>query len=291
MSLAEPALITIRESLEAFLLISIFAGLVTKLGAPKAKKYLVWGAAAALAAAILTGAVIDRTIRQFFHDTGTASIFGGIAGLVAVGILTYMVIWMYRHTLEFVAGLRGKTQRALAAGRPGLLFTVAFVAVAREGLETVFFFASLAPSTGAMTLIIGLLLGLAVSAALAFFVFTGIVRLNIKRFFAATGILLIFFAGGLLMMALRELTEVGWVPATKIAWDTSRLLDEQSLVGQLAKAVFGYRESPTILEASAYTLYVVGMGAWYILGLLRRRRAVAEPRPDAEPATAKPAAA
>lgn len=270
MSLAEPTLITIRESLEAFLIISIFAGLVVKLGFPQARKYLLWGAGAALAASVVIGVIIDRTMRELFAESGSAELVEGAASLVAVGILTYMIVWMYRHTLDLVAGLRNRAHEALAAGRPGLLFAIAFVAVAREGLETVFFFASLAPSTSATTLVLAALLGVSISATLAYLVFSGIVRLNIKRFFAASGVLLIFFAGGLLVTSLHEFTEVGLVPQTPTAWNTEPLVDQQGLVGAFVKAVFGYREAPTVLEAAAYWLYVLGMGVWYVWGLLKR---------------------
>lgn len=263
----DAALITLRESLEAFLIVSIFAGLVVKLGRRETRKYLLWGAAAAIAVSVLVGMAMDATARRLFEDSGSAELFEGLASLLAVGILTYMVVWMYRHTLTMIEGLRKKTVTALSAGQPVVLFSVAFVAVVREGLETVLFFATLTPSTSAADLVLAALLGLAVSGVVAFLVFTGIVRLNIKKFFAATGVLLIFFAGGLLVTSLHELAEVGWVPEVEKAWNTEFLLDQHSTPGSLAKAVFGYRESPTVLEATAYFLYVLGMGAWYLRGI------------------------
>lgn len=279
---ADATLIALRESLEAFLILSIFAGLVVKLGQRNARKPLLLGAATALAASILVGIVIDRTARDLFSRGGYGEVVEGVASLLAVLIITYMVVWMYRHTLHMVEEMRKKTVRALDAGQPLLLFSIAFVAVAREGLETVLFFATLAGSQSGFDLALSALVGLAASSLMAYLLFAGIVRLNIRRFFTATGVLLIFFAAGLLATSIHEFAEVGYLPETADAWNTEAVLDQTSPVGQFMKAVFGYRDSPSILEASAYVLYVLGFGLWYVRGLFGRvlRPTVTEATPQ-----------
>ncbi|MBI4392836.1 MAG: FTR1 family protein [Euryarchaeota archaeon] len=264
---ADATLIVLRESLEAFLIISILTGLVVKLGRPEMKRHLLMGAGAAALLSVVAGVLIDSTARDFFATSGSAEAFEGVASLVAVAILTYMVIWMYRHTIGLVTELRKKAVGAIDAGKPLVFFSIAFVAVAREGLETVLFFATLAPTISAADLLLSALIGLAISGIIAYLVFTGIVKLNINRFFAATGVLLILFAGGLFATAVHEFSEVGWVPESGKAWNTEGVLDQQSTEGSLVKAVLGYRESPTYLEAAAYFAYVLGMGAWYLRGI------------------------
>lgn len=264
---AEATLIVLRESLEAFLILSILTGLVMKLGKPEARKPLLLGAAAALAASIAVGVVIHATIRDWFEASGSAEAFEGVASLLAVLILTYMIVWMYQHTISMVPALRTRVAHALDARKPAVLFSLAFVVVAREGLETVLFFATIASRTPAIDLVVATLLGIAVSAIVAYLLFSGIVRLDLQRFFAATGVLLILFAGGMLMYGVHELSEVGAVPETPHAWNTEWLLDQHSAAGSIAKAVFGYRESPTVIEAAAYFLYVLGFGLWYLRGI------------------------
>lgn len=272
MAFADTTLIALRESLEAFLILSILAGLVVKLGRPETRRYLYAGAVSALALSLLAGFVIDAALRGFLEVDAFAELFEGVASLVAVAILTYMIVWMYRHTLHLASDLHQRSKRALEAGKPAILFALAFVAVAREGLETVLFFATAAHDTSGAELLLSALIGTAISAVLALLLFTGVVRLNLKKFFAVTGLLLVFFAGGLLATSVHEFTEVGLVPETGVAWTTKSLLDQKSPVGSLVKAVLGYRDSPTYVEAAAYGLYVIGMGAWYARGLLQMRR-------------------
>jgi high-affinity iron transporter len=270
-------LVTLRESLEAFLILSILTGLVVKLGHRDARRPILWGAALALAASILIGVVVYHTVYDLYSRAQIGEYVEGAASVLAVGILTYMVIWMYRHTLGLVDDLRKRTHAALDAGRPGVLFALAFVAVLREGIETVLIVAGQAPTTSALDVSAAVLLGIAASGILAWLLFAGIIRLNLQRFFAASGILLIFFAAGLLSTAIHEFAEVGLLPTGPTAWDTEALLDQQSGIGSTVKAVFGYREKPSVLEAAAYAVYLLGLGAWYVRGLIRAGRARSTP--------------
>lgn len=270
----EPAtfLVTLRESLEAFLILSILTGLVVKLGSPQARRPILWGALSALGASILVGVLVQATMYELYESTRFGEYVEGVASVVAVAILTYMVIWMYRHTLGLVDDLRKRTHTALETGRTSVLFALAFVAVLREGIETVLIVGARVTSTPALTLGFSVLLGIAVSGILAWLLFAGIVRLNLRRFFAVSGILLIFFAAGLLSTSIHEFGETGILPEGPIAWDTSGVLDDGSHAGLILKAVFGYRDTPTVLEATAYLVYLAALGAWYVRGLIHVTR-------------------
>jgi high-affinity iron transporter len=167
-------LVVLRESLEAFLIIGILTGIVVKLGHPQARIPIYLGALAGVALSIVLGLVIHATAQDLFERHEEA--FEGVAALVAVGILTYMIVWMYRHTITLVAALRDRAKAALASGKHAVLFGLAFVAVAREGIETVLFLATQVGSITAGGLVGATLAGVATSALLAALLFTGVIR-------------------------------------------------------------------------------------------------------------------
>lgn len=273
----EATLIVLRESLEGFLIISILAGLVTKFGKPGSKRFLLAGAVSAVAATLLLGVMSDAAARDLLERSGSEAIFAASAALIAVGILTYMIVWMYKHTLGLVAEMRGKAKSAVQVGKPTMLFLLAFVAVGREGIETVLFFATLAPTNTAWSLALSTLLGFAASSLIAYLVFNGIVRLNISKFFAASGILLVLFGAGLLAGAAHGFSEAGILTPMPPAWSTKGLLDEDGVAGGLMRAVLGYRDSPTWLEVTAYGMYALGVGAWYLRGVRLHTKPAPEP--------------
>jgi high-affinity iron transporter len=260
-------LIVLRESLEGFLIVSILTGLAAKVGHASAKRYLLAGAGAAVVATLALGVLADEAARASLEASGSEPLFAAGASLLAVAILTYMIVWMYRHTMSLVAEMRSRAKSAVQVGRPIALFLLAFAAVGREGVETVLFLASLAPTTPGVELAASAAIGFAASALLAYLVFSGIVRLNVSRFFAASGVLLIFFAGGLLAGALQDLSEAHVLPALAPAWSTKAFLDEDGVLGGLLHALVGYLDSPSWVEAGAYVLYALGVGGWYLRGV------------------------
>lgn len=270
---AEATLIVLRESLEGFLIISILMGLVVKFGKPETKKHLLAGALAAIVGTILLGVLTDQAAREFLEESGSEALFAATAAVIAVGILTYMVVWMYKHTLALVREMRARAKSVVEVGKPLALFGLAFVAVGREGIETILFFATLAPTTSALTLTLSTIVGFAASVLLAYLVFNGIVRLNIQKFFGVSGILLVLFAGGLLAGALHGFSEAHLLPEMEPAWSTKSLLDEDGTIGGIVHAVIGYRDSPTWPEALAYLAYVASVGAWYLRGVRIHTRA------------------
>ncbi|HUR69581.1 MAG TPA: FTR1 family protein [Candidatus Thermoplasmatota archaeon] len=273
----EATLIVLRESLEGFLIISILTGLVMKFGKPQANKFLLAGAISAVAATLLLGVLSDAAAREFLEQSGSEALFAAGAALIAAVILTYMIVWMYKHTIGLVAEMRGKAKATVEVGKPVMLFLLAFAAVGREGIETILFFATLAPTSTAATLALSAFVGFSVSAILAYLVYHGIVRLNVSKFFAVSGILLVLFAAGLLASAVHGFGEVGWLPEMGPAWSTKAVLDEDGSVGGIAHAVLGYRDSPTWLEFGAYALYALGVGAWYLRGIRLHVRGAPQP--------------
>jgi len=135
---------------------------------------------------------------------------------------------------------------------------LAFQAVGREGLETVVFTLAIAFSTRRQGgLLVGALIGLAIALAIAFFMYRLGHRINVGRFFTIVGTLLMVFAAGLLVDAVENLQQLGWLPgATHQMWHTGAILNENSALGDIAHSFFGYAQSPTVLQAVVYLLYL-----------------------------------
>src|SRR5215472_3543723 len=157
------------------------------------------------------------------------------------------------------AAVGGPVEAAEMSRRARLgLALLAFQAVGREGVETVVFTLAIAfSSTQRGDLLGGAAAGLAVAMAIAFVMYRLGHRLNIGRFFTIVGALLMVFAAGLLVDAVQNMQELGWLPgASHQLWHTGAILNESSAIGEIAHSFFGYAHSPTVLQAVVYVLYL-----------------------------------
>jgi high-affinity iron transporter len=161
------------------------------------------------------------------------------------------------------------SRSAVAAGQPGEaaemsrgarlgLALLAFQAVGREGVETVVFTLAIAfSSTQRGGLLGGAAFGLAIALVIAFVMYRLGHRINVGRFFTVVGALLMVFAAGLLVDAVQNMQELGWLPgASHQLWHTGAVLSENSAIGDIAHSFFGYAQSPTALQAIVYVLYL-----------------------------------
>jgi high-affinity Fe2+/Pb2+ permease len=160
------------------------------------------------------------------------------------------------------SGIAGASEPAEAAemsrgARFGLAL-LAFQAVGREGVETVVFTLAIAFSTTQRgDLLGGAAAGLVVAMAIAFVMYRLGHRLNVARFFTVVGALLMVFAAGLLVDAVQNMQELGWLPgASHQLWHTGAILNEDSALGDIAHSFFGYAQSPTVLQAAVYVGYL-----------------------------------
>jgi high-affinity Fe2+/Pb2+ permease len=138
------------------------------------------------------------------------------------------------------------------------LALLAFQAVGREGVETVVFTLAIAfSSTQRGDLLGGASAGLAVAMAIAFVMYRLGHRINVARFFTIVGALLMVFAAGLLVDAVQNMQELGWLPgASHQLWHTGAILNEDSALGDIAHSFLGYAQSPTVLQAAVYVVYL-----------------------------------
>jgi high-affinity iron transporter len=281
-------LVALREGIEAALIISILLAYLKQLDRMD-KAYLVWwGTGIAIALSVVIGTLIFIVGAEF--EGTSEQVFEGLVTLTAVGVLTWMILWMRRQGARVKSELHEKVDTALVAGGAALAF-LAFVAVLREGVETALFIFAAAQGTavesgGVGQQLIGAALGLAIAVGLGVAIYRGGIRMNLRTFFRVTGGLLIVVAAGLFAYGIHELQEAGWFPfLTATAFDVSGTLSDEDGVGALLRAVFGYNADPTWLEVLAWAGYLVVVG-W----LFWRPVAPATPVPDrGERATASAA--
>jgi len=256
-------LLSLREGLEAALIIGIVLGAVTKIRRNDLAPAVWLGTLSAVIISILT-AVILTSFGMSLEETAE-QIFEGVTMLIAAGILTWMIFWMRKQARFLKSELEAGVNKAAASTGKRAMFWLAFVAVVREGVElalfiTAAFFAgdqSQVTSNIIQTLA-GTILGLGTAALLGWTLFATTVRLDLRRFFQVTGILLILFAAGLVAHGVHEFNEVGWIPAVvEHIWDVNSIIDETSLGGQLLKTLFGYNGNPSLTEMMAYFAYLI----------------------------------
>jgi high-affinity iron transporter len=248
------ALITLREGLEAALIVGVALGVLRRLGYADRSK-LVWaGMLAAVLFSVVAGLALNA-LGVAFEGRGE-EIFEGAAMLLAATVLTWMIFWMQRQGRQIQTELELDVRRATATDSAWALFSLAFVAVAREGIETVLFLTAAAFSTTPAQTLIGGVLGLLIAVALGWMMFTAGKRLNVRTFFRTTSILLILFAAGLLAHGVHELQEASLLPTLiEHVWDMNHILNEDGTVGVFLKALLGYNGNPSLIEVISYLGY------------------------------------
>lgn len=251
-------LLSLREGLEAALIIGIVLGALHKMDRRELAPAVWWGTGIAAAASLVAAAGLFRFGASL--EGRAEMIFEGTTMLLAAAVLTWMIFWMQRQSRSIKSELEADVRRrALRVGVMGL-FGLAFFAVLREGVELALFLTATAMATGARANLIGALLGLAVAALLGWALFTSTVRLNLRVFFLVTSVLLIIFAGGLAAHAVHEFNEVGWIPTiVEHVWDTNAIIHEDSMPGMALKALLGYNGNPSLSEVLAYVGYFVAI--------------------------------
>jgi high-affinity iron transporter len=277
-------LITLREGLEAALVISIILAYLNRVNR-RDRHSAVWaGAGTAVAVSLVAGAVIFLVAGGLSHRT--AEIFEGVASYLAVGVLTWMIFWMRRNAARIKGELQGKVDLALASGSTFGLAALAFFVVVREGLETVLFLFS-AFRAGAETpgvLKFGAaVLGLAVAAFLGFLIYRGGTRINLRLFFRITGVLILVVAASLLFYGTHELLEVG---AFRFLEGTGLLAGApgaSAVMSPVTRIVVGLGGAPTWLEFGLWLGYLVVTGTLFFRPVRQPAHAAApQPGPTSE---------
>ncbi|MET4225194.1 iron uptake transporter permease EfeU [Oerskovia enterophila] len=249
-------LIGLREGLEAALVVSILVAYLVKTGRRDLLPYLWLGVGIAVAVSIGFGAALTYGPQGLTFEAQEA--IGGTLSIVAVGLITWMIFWMGKTARHLKTDLQHKLDDAVAAGKWAVV-VMALLAVGREGLETALFLWAGAQATGTTTKpLLGAVLGLVVAVLLGWAVYRGAVKLNLRVFFAWTGLFLIVVAAGVLSYGVHDLQEAGILPGLhNLAFDVSAQIPPSSWYGTVLKGVFNFSPATTWLELAAWWLYLV----------------------------------
>jgi len=259
-------LITLREGLEAALIISILLAYLRQLGRTDRTPLVWWGAGLAALVSLAVGTVIFAAAAEF--GGAAEELFEGSVSLFAVGVLTWMILWMRRQGARLRSDLQARVDSALLGGGLGLA-ALAFVVVLREGIETALFVFAAAKATavasgGAGAQLFGAAIGLGIAFAIGALLYRGAVRLDGRTFFKVSGALILVVAAGLFAFAVRELQEAGVLAFLEgQVFDVSGWLPDESGVGAVLRALVGYQANPTVLELFAWIGYLVMTGVFY----------------------------
>lgn len=260
-------LIMLREGIEAALIVGIVAGFLKQSGHSRLMPKVWLGVALAALMCLGIGYGIHSATGEIPQKEQEFVV--GVIGLVAVAMLTYMILWMKKAARSMKQQLQDSVQTALnrGNGQGWALVGMAFLAVAREGLESVFFLLAVFQQSPTWSMPVGAVLGLLAAVVIGALIYQGGMRLNLAKFFRWTGAFLIVVAAGLVAGSLRALHEAGvWNHLQEVVFDSSKYLHEDSPMGVLLGGFFGYTDHPTQGEVLAWLLYLVPVMIWFLHG-------------------------
>ena len=255
-------IITFREALEAALIVGVILSYLVRTKQTEYNNVVYMGVLSGIVASIIGALLFVRLAGGF---TGRAEqIFEGTTMLIGALLLTTMILWMMKQR-HIALELEQRVKTELTENHRLGLFLLMFVAVLREGIETVIFLGA-ASFVSSSNSLIGASAGIVAAILLGYAIFVGSMKINLKRFFNMTGILLILFAAGLVAYGVHELQEAKIIPTwVEHLWDinpsvnpdgTYPLLHENGYGGSILKGLFGYNGNPSLLEVLSYVTYL-----------------------------------
>lgn len=288
--------ITLREGVEATLVVGIVLACLKKAKQSKLNIWVYLGIVAGIVASGLIGILFTWIIQwlgaAYPQYTGVIEpLLEAIFGVVAIAMLSWMLIWMTQQARFLKSQVEGAITSALKDDRRAAwaVFGLIFFAVLREGFETVLFIVAkfqqgLIPALGALA-------GLAVAAAIGVLLFKWGIRINIRQFFQIMGVLLLLIVGGLVISALghfdaavnsvaqfnresqslcfyyERFTKEHSCILGPMVWNTSKVLPDAKFPGVVFKALFGYHDRIYLVQAVGYLLFLVAIGGIYFKSL------------------------
>jgi high-affinity iron transporter len=281
---------SLREVLETALIIGIIIGYLTKLDRKDLHRDVIYGVLGAIGFSIGMAWIF---LNLFTGLTEFQKLFEGVVMLLAVGVLTWMIIWMTRQSKNFRSEFQDRIDKIITNKEKSGIVLLVFFSVSREGAELVLFlyasYLGVVEEVGSVisltTILTGFIIGLAVATVLAFLLFKTTGRLNIKKFFQVTSVILIIFAAGLLAHGIHEIYEFLEITGSSLTsnflwtevWNINNtplgdLLNfffgwsydplnpnrfEKSVVGGIIVGLFGWNDNPALIEVLAYGLYYI----------------------------------
>jgi high-affinity iron transporter len=272
--------IGLREGIEASLIVGIVAAFLRQRGAAKQLRW-VWigvGVAVAICAGVaVILQIIDNNLPQKQQE-----MLETVIAAVAVAMVTSMIVWMARNARSLKGELEAAADRAVTQGSTYALVLMAFLAVLREGLETaVFLLSAFQASTNRSSSSLGALLGILLAVAIGVAIYKGGVKINLAKFFTATGFVLVLVAAGLVAFAMHTGHEAGWITFGQGELvDLSWLIKPGTVQSALFTGVLGIQPKPTVIEGIGWIVYFLPM-SYFLLRTSRRKPAPAASQPTA----------
>jgi high-affinity iron transporter len=252
-----------REALEASLIMAIILAYLARTKRNPLTRYAWYGVYLAVAASLVLGVSVWFIYEGLVGPT--KALFEGVAALIAVIVLSSMIYWMATKGKEIKMEVEKRLETIVTRGATLALTSFSFIVVFREGLETVLF---LTPYlvTDAVGTLIGAFLGIVASLVLAYAMFVVGMKINIRKFFYFTSILLVLLAGGLAGYGVHELVEysgkvgigLGWLgePAYALDIPTNSLFHHKGAVGAIFAVMFGYTVSAEWARVIVHLAYL-----------------------------------
>ena len=264
-------LITFREVLEAALIIMIVFAYLKRTKRVQYSKYVWYGVLIAIAVSFILGIAI--WILYGGISDSAKKLFEGTAALIAVFVLTTMILWMATKGKEVKDEVEQKLDTITTDGMVLGLVLFSFIAVFREGLETVLFLTPFMVDDVSGT-ILGAAVGIATSLGLSYMIFVVGMNINLRKFFYFTSILLVFLAAGLIGYGIHELIEyqggaqIGWFGeyAYNLNIPKDHLLHHKGPIGSVFAVMFGYTvkaEWGRVIFHMAYLVIFLPLVLWF----------------------------
>ncbi len=284
--------ITLREGVEAALVVGIVLACLKKADQSNLNSWVYAGVAAGIAASTVVGGLFNQLLHVLSisnqpYAPVIKQLLEGCLGIFAIAMLSWMLIWMTQQARFLKAEVEGAVTAALKENTNAGwgVFGLIFIAVLREGFETVIFVSAqfqqgLTPALGA----VGGLVGAAIIGSL---IFKWGVKIDIRQFFKFMGILLLLIVAGLAVSALKHFDASAAILSQTdsnyaaicvyfdrtaqlhscilgpIVWDAEAILPDRQFPGILLKALFGYRDRLYLIQAIAYITFLATIGNLY----------------------------
>jgi len=201
-------IITLREGVEAALIVGITLAYLSKIARPELRKLVYWALGAAFFSSLAVAVAIS-------HWELNQDIFEGWIMLAAAVFVASMVIFMMKAGKTMKGSIESKVGGIAGTGSQIGLFTFIFLMVLREGVETVLILATVSFNTSELLRFLGTLIGVALAVVFGVMFVKGSVRIDLRKFFKITTVILFFVAAQLLVTGLHELSENGVIPSNQ----------------------------------------------------------------------------
>ena len=289
-----PTIISLREGIEAALIIAIMLSYLRKTNQTDLRKYVISGTIVAILASLGVATVVGLLWGIF--EGPMLNVFEGSVVLIAALLLTTMIVWMWNAGAKVTQEIEESMQMSVVQQSGIGLALLSFSLVVREGVELSLFSMALVIQEG-LESYIGIALGLSIAVVLGFGIYKGSLRISMKALFKWTSIFLILFAAGMVAYGIHELQEAGLLLIGPIeVWNINPpllpdggfpLLHEKGLIGGMAKALFGYNGNPSAFEVVAYVAYL-GIAFTYLWVKQKGTNSIITQKPSKVTLTATP---